>query len=201
MLNFNSEVFKFGAENIVKHATFFDNEVTRCVQGQFLTLNVFHVVLEHITSNTMQLPSFGHDTRLGIWVELCQILLEGHCLWLIVDHKGEVVSFASHLLDLDHLLRQKLVLIGVGNESAVGLLLLLKLVAVCSKKSLFQNANVGLISQPFHSEFQDHELEELVEVFDVGLGGLSNHLVVLINSQNYKLNLLLKFALQLIYMN
>ena len=119
-----------------KHATLFDDEMPGGIEGHLLPLDIFHVVLEHITCNAVQLAGLRHDGRLGIGVDLSQVFFERHSPGFVLDQEGEEISLASYLFDLDTLFSQELVLVGVGDQTAVSFFLVFLGVAVRFEKAL-----------------------------------------------------------------
>ena len=84
----------------------------------------------------MQLAGLRHDGRLGIGVDLSQVFFERHSAGLVLDQEGEEISLASYLFDLDTLFSQELVLVGVGDQTAVSFFLVFLGVAVRFEKAL-----------------------------------------------------------------
>ena len=75
-------------------------------------------------------------------------------------------------------------MVSVCDQTAVSFFIGILGDAIGFEEALLQNADVGLVGETLHFKFKDHKLKELVDVLYVGLGGLSDHLIVLINRQD-----------------
>jgi hypothetical protein len=102
------------------------------------------------------------------------------------------------LLDSHALLRQELVLVSVSNQPAVSLGNLVVQEAVGAEEALLQDADIGLLAKILHPQLQDHKLEQLMKVLDVGLSCLGDAFVVPVQAQDDGVDLVDEVALQLL---